>query len=225
MVQADSPEMYRNTLTELCMHHVVDEHEWAGGSCSFHDLRKCGCGSCAIGSAACPNALPYTSANTLSCPMHLMAYRIVMRDCAKRAEEVIHPVMGRGHSNTSESKFSVLPKYRAKNKALEKSSYEFYTTLGLIQGNMAWAYNDAAYGHNYHWIVDVLTRMNLPVHATLVDTVRARTARSQQAREKQKTEKYKQERISRKQARAVAAEGRSKWARDQKIKLSYGDCV
>ena len=67
--------------------------------------------------------------------------------------------------------------------------------------------------------------MNLPVHATLVDTVRARTARSQQAREKQKTEKYKQERISRKQARAVAAEGRSKWARDQKIKLSYGDCV
>ena len=105
MIQATSPEMYRDTLLELCTHHVIDEHEWEGGHCSFHDLQKCACGNGCENGNECPKAIRYTSANVLSCPFHLLAYRIVMTGAAKRAEEVIHSTMGRGHSNPCESRF------------------------------------------------------------------------------------------------------------------------
>lgn len=88
---------------------------------------------------------------------------------------------------------------------------------------MAWAYH--TYGQDYHWIIDLLTRMQLPVHSTLVDAVRTRTRNSQLARDKRKTDTYKQQRISRKQARAAVAEVRKKWTRDQKVKMFYGDTV
>ena len=94
------------------------------------------------------------------------AHRIVMSDAAEMAEDVIHPTMHRGHSNVCESRLNVVTKYRSKNKAIEKSAYEFFTNMGLIQGNMAWAYD--AYGPDYHWMIDLLERMKLSVNMPLV---------------------------------------------------------
>ena len=70
----------------------------------------------------------------------------------------IYPLL---HSNVRESRFNVVTKYRSKNKALEKSAYEFFTNMGLILGNMTWAYD--AYSPDYHWMIELLERMKLSV--------------------------------------------------------------
>lgn len=46
-----------------------------------------------------------------------------MVECEKRAEdskEVIHPELGRGHSNLCEAYFTVLPQFRAKDQSFNR---------------------------------------------------------------------------------------------------------
>ena len=54
----------------------------------------------------------------LKCHFHWLAYRI---ECKRRADEVdsvIHPEMGRGHSNLCEASVIVLPQFRSKSESL-----------------------------------------------------------------------------------------------------------
>ena len=70
----------------------------------------------------------------LTCDLHSLLYEIECNRIAEKANEVIDPVMGKGHSNLPESKFHVLTKFRPKDKNLHQLHYEFSTNLGLCQG-------------------------------------------------------------------------------------------
>ena len=104
---------------------------------------------------------PYHSADVLKCELHALAYEIECTTRAAEAEKIISPVMERGHSNLLESSFSVLTKFRAKDINLHQKHYQASTNLGLIQTSMARAYKNR--GPKYHWIVDLYSRMGLPM--------------------------------------------------------------
>ena len=52
----------------------------------------------------------------LTCDLHSLLYEIDCNCIAEKANEVIDPVIGKGHSNLPESKFHVLTKFRPKDK-------------------------------------------------------------------------------------------------------------
>ena len=104
---------------------------------------------------------PYHSANILKCEFHALAYEIECNQRAKEAERVINPGMGKGHSNLPESTFSVLTKFRTKDINLHQDHYQASTNMGLIQSNMTWCYQQR--GPQYHWIMDLYSRMGLPL--------------------------------------------------------------
>ena len=91
-------------------------------------------------------------------------FKVSVFECeerAKEAEKVIDPGLGKGHSNLPESTFSVLAKFRAKDVNLHQKHYQALTNLGLIQASMTWCYKNRS--PDYHWIVDLYSRMGLPV--------------------------------------------------------------
>ncbi|KAI8481597.1 hypothetical protein Bbelb_406970 [Branchiostoma belcheri] len=55
----------------------------------------------------------YKTSHPLTCPMHSMAYKIECEEQAAKAEDVIHPEMGRGHSNYPQARNNVLISYAA----------------------------------------------------------------------------------------------------------------
>lgn len=160
------PEKYRQTMLCLGKYHARDIHEWEGGSCSFHPVKKCSCKGCKCDEDGfyeelkCPGE-NYHSAHVLKCEFHAMAYEIECAERAAGAEKVIDPGLGKGHSNLPESTFSVLTKFRAKDINLHQKHYFASTNLGLIQANMTWCFTRM--GPTYHWIVDLYSRMGLPV--------------------------------------------------------------
>ena len=103
----------------------------------------------------------YHAGNVLKCEFHALAYEIECFERAKHAEQVIDPGLGKGHSNLPESTFSVLTKFRAKDINLHREHYEASTNLGLIQSNMTWCFKER--GPGYHWIVDLYSRLGLPI--------------------------------------------------------------
>ena len=145
-----------------------------GGSCSFHPLTKCSCKECDSDENGfypdmkCPGQ-PYRSAHPLKCEFHGLAYEIECAERAKKAETVIDPDMGKGHSNLPEATFSVVTKFRAKDTNLHQKHYQASTNLGLIQANMTWLYKQR--GPEYHWIVDLYSRMGLPVLSAIQEIV------------------------------------------------------
>lgn len=160
------PEKYRETFLCLGKYHCRDVHQWEGGSCSFHPLVKCSCKKCNIDVDGFSNELqcegePYHSAHVLKCELHALAYEIECAGRAKEATKVISPGLGKGHSNLPESTFSVLTKFRAKDINLHQKHYQASTNLGLLQASMTWAYKNK--GPMYHWIVDLHSRMGLPI--------------------------------------------------------------
>ena len=69
------------------------------------------------------------------CPLMWAAcigYEIECERRATDAQSVIHPGMGRRHSNLCEAAFSILPQFRAKNLALHRLSYITLTNWRLI---------------------------------------------------------------------------------------------
>lgn len=107
--QCNDPVEYAQRIRVLSKYHVRDIHAWEeDGSCNFHSVRTCSCKKCDEDEISCPGE-PYQTKNPLKCDFHWLAYRI---ECERRAEEadsVIHPEMGRGHSNLCEASFTVLP--------------------------------------------------------------------------------------------------------------------
>ena len=58
---------------------------------------------------------PYqVKGKVLTCDLHSLLYQIECNRVAEKANEVIDPDMGRGHSNLPESRFHVLTKFRPK---------------------------------------------------------------------------------------------------------------
>lgn len=122
--QCKDPNEYAQRLRNLSQYHVRDIHEWEDGACDFHPTKQCTCKKCDGDAEPECEGSPYQTKHQLKCEYHWLAYVL---ECEKRAEEadsVIHPIMGRGHSNLCEAGFTVLPHFRSKTQSLCR--YEFF---------------------------------------------------------------------------------------------------
>ena len=77
-------------------------------------------------------------------------------------------------------------------------------------------------GPNYHWVIDLYERLNLPVVPAVVQALHKAIAERIANLEKQKTEEGKQRRIHMKVARAEDQEARKKWGKQQAVQHTYG---
>ena len=85
---------------------------------------------------------------------------------------------------------------------------------------MTWCFNHR--GPDYHWIVDLYERMNLPVLPEVVRAFQKATKERMTELEKKKTDEAKQKRVSQKIARSEDQEERKKWVKWQAILHTYG---
>lgn len=111
---------YAQRMLDLAQYHCRDIHNWEGGSCKFHNNIICCCKTCDEDEDLKCEGSPYKTKFPLTCEFHWLAYRI---ECEKRAEDaysVIHPELGRGHSNQCEAHFTVLPQFRSKDQSLNR---------------------------------------------------------------------------------------------------------
>ena len=68
-----------------------------------------------------------TTSRSLTCDFHWMAYRLECEKTAEDSEAVIHPELGRGHSNLCEAHFTVLPQFRGKDQSLQRYIFHNYS--------------------------------------------------------------------------------------------------
>ena len=99
-------------------------------------MTLCSCRQCDEGNLKCEGRA-YRTQNVLSCPYHSLAYQVECEKRAKQASEVIHPVLGRGHTNKNEALHNVLIHFRPKHWHLKRLHYQVSTKLGLLQSNMS----------------------------------------------------------------------------------------
>ena len=121
----------------------------------------CSCGSCDDKYNLKCQGKPYKSDHVLKCPFHTLAYKLECQEKAGLADVLIHPEMGKVTTNPVEASHNVLVRYRSKNLNLERLHYHVSTNIGLIQGCMTYLFTKR--GPRYHWILDILERMCLPV--------------------------------------------------------------
>ena len=150
---------FATRMRELGRYHSRDIHQWEGGECDFHAHVLCSCGNCED-SLSC-DGKPYHTSHVLSCPLHALAYEIECSHRANHAEEIIDPELGKGHSNACEATFTVFPKFRPKDVALQRLHYQASTNLALIQSSMTYLFRKR--GPDYHWMPDLFQRMGLPL--------------------------------------------------------------
>ncbi|XP_035688740.1 uncharacterized protein LOC118424302 [Branchiostoma floridae] len=214
------PEVYARRMTALGNYHARDVHTWKEGRCDFHGDKRCTCGHCNQPNVTCEGE-PYAVRHPLTCPMHTMAYRIECEERASRSKDVIHPEMGRGHSNYPEARNNVLIRYRSKSISLNRLGYCTWTDIGLLQGNMTWCFNK--YGPDYHWIREVYQDLGLPVPEGVLERARKRNEERMKRLAAIKTEEAKDRRIALKVARAQDQEERKRWNKRRPIRHSYGE--
>lgn len=119
--QCDDPLEYARRMRALGRYHCQDIHEWGDGEvCGFHPNVVCSCGNCNEDEELECDGKPYKTKTILTCEHHQLAYQIECECHAEDADHIIHPTMGRGHSNLCKAHFSVLPDFRAKNQNLSR---------------------------------------------------------------------------------------------------------
>ena len=113
--------------------------------------------------------------NVLMCPFHSLAYQIECEKRAQQAHDVIHPVLGGGHTNQNEASHNVLIRFRPKHSQI--------------------TYMNRVRGMGYHWLPDLLQRMGLPLlHGVEAALKQANVKRSEML-EHSKTEAAKRKKI------------------------------
>ena len=153
-------DVFAQRMRNLSKYHARGIHRWDGGECEFHPAFVCSCGKCEVADLTCVGK-EYKSTNILTCPMHSLAYEVECNHRADQAHEIIDPELGRGHSNACEATFSVFPKFRPKDIGLQRLHYQASTNLALMQASMTYLHQKR--GPQYHWILDLFTRMGLPL--------------------------------------------------------------
>ena len=103
----------------------------------------------------------YKTRFRLDCKFHALLYEIECHERANQAEELIHPVLKRGHFNALETSHHVFIRFWSKDVFLQRLHYHLATNLALLQANLT--YMHAKYGTKYHWIPEVYRCMGLPV--------------------------------------------------------------
>ena len=120
--QCKSPDDYARRMRSLGGHHYKDEHKWDDGECDFHPSIACSCGKCKKDEEISCKGKAYTTKSVLKCEFHQLAYQTECELRANYAKSVIHPELGRGHSNLCEAHFS----------AKDQSSCRYLQELELI---------------------------------------------------------------------------------------------
>lgn len=77
------------------------------------------------------------------------------------SDQLVHSILKRGHSNWLEASHDVFIRFRRKHIHLEQLHYVVSTELALLQSNMTYMYEKC--GQQYHWVVELFRRFNLPV--------------------------------------------------------------
>ena len=155
------PNAFSERLLNLALHHYRDVHEWDGGHCDFHTLAVCSCGSCEDKYNFICQGKPYKTGHVLDCPFHSLAYELECQEKAALAHVLIHPEIGKVTTNVVEASHNVLVRYRSKDWHIARLHYQVSTNLGLIQSCMTNLYTKR--GPQYHWMLEILKRMGLPV--------------------------------------------------------------
>ena len=94
------------------------------------------------------------------------------------------------------------------------------TNCGVCQGNMSWCYE--VRGSNYHWVIDLYDRLNLPVIPAVIEALRKEVEDRIKELKRGKTDQKKKTRIKMKVARAEDQEARKKWVKRQAVQHTYG---
>ena len=194
---------------EALTHHVQDEHEWEEGRCEFHPLRVCTCGECEGEPIKCEGK-PYHTRIPLSCPFHILAYKIDCHYRASQAKQLVHPILKRGHSNSLEASHNVLLRFRSKDVPLERLHYQLSTNLGLLQANLTYMYEKV--GTHYHWIPELYRRMKLPVFDGVHEALQRYNVQRKKHLAEAKTDERKKRRVQLKKERIQKGKLRSMWS-------------
>ena len=221
LVHSDKdPDSFEKKLCNLGKYHARNIHEWEGGSCNFHSLKICICKTCDDNELTCDGKL-YSTKHPLTCPLHALAYEIECDERASHAHDLIHPVLGRGHSNLPEASHNVLVRFRSKNLHLHRLHYITSTNVGLCQSNMTWLTSKK--GIQYHWLLDLFHRLKLPVFDGMEKALRKANDERAKKLEKLKTDEFKKNRIALKRKREIEQEVRKQWLQEQETSHAYGD--
>ena len=180
---------FADNLMNVATKHYRGIHEWDGGHCDFHRLMVCSCGSCSDPDDLECNGKPYESKYVLTCPFHALAYELECRYCSTHADNLIDPELGKVNTNIVEASHNVLVRFRSKDWNIARLHYEVSTNLGLIQSCMTHLYRKR--GPDYHWVVDVLTQMELPISSGVPAILKMLNNKRQEILGNQKTESWK----------------------------------
>ena len=213
-----NPDTFAARMRILGKYHARDIHEFPGGQCGFHALKTCTCGKC--GEEVLCQGEDYHTKNPLKCPFHSLAYEIECDSRAAQSSEIIHKELGRGHSNYPEASHNVLIRFRSKDTNKQCIHYMVTTNLGLLQANMSYLYEKK--GASYHWILDLFSRLRLPVLDGMQEALLRANQKRHQNLAKKQSEEGKDARTRWKKARAQEHEERKSWSRQQSIAHTYG---
>ena len=205
---SDSPQEFSERLLNM-VHHVQGVHKWEGGQCQFHALRVCSCNKCPDKSPPQCEGKDYTTREALTCPLHLLVYKIECHVRAQMASKLIHPILKRGHSNWLESSHNVIMRFRNKHIHLERLHYHVSTNLGLLQANMTQEGNQQ--GLKYHWKTDLLQRLGLPIYDGVLEYLESHNRTRMKGLARVKTAKGKKRRVELKTLRTQNAKKRVLW--------------
>ena len=75
---------------------------------------------------------PYKLRNTLTCPLYQVAYRIQCNSRAAQADRIMHPDLGKGHSNWPKAGHYIFTIYCKKDMARHHLHYMTSTNLGVL---------------------------------------------------------------------------------------------
>ena len=194
---------------------------WEGGRCTFHKHRVCSCSKCPKERDAEPecDGTPYKTKYRLTCPFHAHLYE---RECQYRAQmayQIIHPELGAGHSNSPESFWSIVIRYRNKAVDLHKLSYEVTTNLGFLHANQT--FMSSVKGEKYNFKIELLEACGIKIPETVRLALEKEAEERTKSVKKMATEVEKKKKAARKGARLKQAVIRKKWQAEGKVLHDY----
>ena len=116
-----------------------------------------------------------------------------------------------GRCDFLEASHNVFIRFRPKHIYLVRLHYVVSTELALLQSNMTYMYEKR--GPQYHWVVELFRRLELPVFDGVYAALEAFNRRRKIRLDYQKTDKYKQRRIELKVERTLDAQRRKDWSK------------
>ena len=135
------------------------------------------------------------------------------------AYQIIHPELGAGHSNSPESFWSIVIRYRNKAVDLHKLSYEVTTNLGLLHANQT--FMSSVKGERYSFKIELLEACGIKIPPTVRLALEKEAEERTKTVKKMATEVEKKKKAARKGARLKQAATRKKWQAEGKVLHDY----